>query len=140
MENTNKYVVRLYNEWKQHGKIVLSLDYDSTLFPYHTIDNQDDIDRTIHLAKLARETGAYIVIFTASDPSRYPEIMEYCQKIGIQVDSINKNPIDLPYGTNGKIYYNINICDRSGIYEALDILETEMYMVRGDQHSPSDIG
>lgn len=43
MNNLKKYVDRLYAEWTQHGKIVLSVDYDSTLFPYHTIDNQDDI-------------------------------------------------------------------------------------------------
>lgn len=133
------YVDRLYREWKQHGKIVLSVDYDSTIFPYKTIENQPDIDRTIKLVKLAHETGAYVVIFTASDEQRHEEIIAYCSKIGIHVDSINKNPIDLPYGHNGKIYYNINLCDRSGLNEALDILESAMYMIRGEQHSPTHI-
>lgn len=137
---TQKYIDRLYNEWKQHGKIILSVDYDSTIFPYQTIDNEDDIKRAISVIRVAQQTGAYIVIFTASNEQRHEEILDYCKRIGIHVDSINKNPIELPYGHNGKIYYNINICDRSGMNEALDILESAMYKIRGDQHSPSEIG
>jgi len=140
MENSNIYVQRLYKEWKQHGKIIVGVDYDSTLFPYHTIENQSDIERTISMVKTAYETGAYVVIFTASDPERHDEIRDYCKKIGVHIDSINVNPIDLPYGKTGKIYANIFLDDRAGINEALDILETAMYMVRGDQHSPNHIG
>ncbi len=114
----NKYTERLIKEWRQHGKIVLSIDFDSTLYPYPTIENHADIERTIKLAQLAHETGAYIVIFSASP-----------------IDSINVNPIDLPYGQNGKIYYNINLCDRSGLVEALNTLEDAMYVIRGEKAS-----
>ncbi len=136
----NKYVERLAKEWKQHGKIVISVDFDSTLYPYPTIDNKEDIERTIQLVQLAYATGAYITIFTASGPDRHEEIQNYCDKIKIPVNSINTNPIDLPYGKEGKIYYNINLCDRSGLKEALNILEEAMYIVRGDQASNLTIG
>ncbi len=121
----DKYVNRLYQEWKTHEKIIISVDYDDTLYPFK-LDNTEDVVRTVKLVKQAQEIGAYIVIFTASTSDRYKEIKSYCNDLGINVDSINTNPIKLPYGNNGKIYYNINICDRSGLNQALDILEETM--------------
>lgn len=135
MKELNKYEERLYNEWLTHGKIILSVDFDSTIYPYNTIDNKEDIERTIKLTKLAHETGAYIVIFTASELDRYKEIEDYCKKIELHIDAINKNCIPLPYGNNGKIYYNLNLCDRSGLNEALNILETVMYKIRSNKES-----
>ncbi len=129
MEN-NKYVNRLLEEWKQHGKIIISVDYDDTIC-YWNLDNRDDVERTIKLVQLAYETGAYIVIFTASNVDRYEEIQKHCEELKIPISAINKNPIDLPYGKSGKIYYNINLCDRSGLVEALNILEEAMYQYRG---------
>lgn len=128
------YVDRLVKEWKQHGKIIISIDFDSTISPYHTIDNQPDIDAAINLIKRV-QGSAYNVIFTACHPDRFDEITYYCDKQGIRVDSINKNPISLPYGTSGKIYYNVNLCDRSGLKEAMNILETAYYIYRGWKQS-----
>lgn len=122
----NIYSQRLLIEWRTHGKIILAVDFDSTIYPYHTLDNKKDIDRTIDLVKKAYEIGAYIVIFTASIEDRFKFIEDYCKSINIPISSINKNPIELPYGNNGKIYYNLNICDRSGINESLNILEEVM--------------
>lgn len=120
-----KYINRLYEEWKTHKKIIISVDYDDTLYPFK-LGNSEDIERTIELVKQAQEIGAYIVIFTASSSDRYEEIEIFCDNLGINIDSINTNPIKLPYGNNGKIYYNINLCDRSGLTQALDILEKTM--------------
>lgn len=136
----SKYVDRLVQEWRTHGKIIVSVDFDSTLYPYPTLDNQEDIERTIKLVQLAYETGAYIVIFTASAPDRHEEIQAYCEKIKVPINAINENPIALPYGNHGKIYYNINLCDRSGLKEALDTLEAAMYTIRGDKMSNQTIG
>lgn len=126
----SKYVERLFEEWQQHGKIIVSVDYDDTIFPWRKDWNSQDIERTIKLVQEAYHTGAYIVIFTASNPDRYEEIQKHCEDIKLPISAINKNPIDLPYGKNGKIYYNINLCDRSGLIQALDILETAMYQYR----------
>lgn len=130
----NKYVLRLLSEWKQHGKIIISLDFDDTIYLYnHHLNNKDDVQRAINLVKECYLTGAYIVIFTASSQERYPEIQQYCDELLIPVSAINRNPIELPYGNNGKIYYNINLCDRSGLVEAMNILEEALYKFRGYQ-------
>lgn len=128
MIGTLQYVIRLYKEWKEHGKIIIAVDYDDTIFNY-ALSNKVDRLAAISAIQVAKSLGAYIVIFTASPNSRHDEIRAYCKEIGLIIDSINKNPIELPYGNEGKIYYNINICDRSGLNEAVSILKqaSEMY-------------
>lgn len=118
----NKYVKRLYDEWVKHGKIIIGVDYDDTISPW-SLNTQEECDEVLKELILAKNTGAYIAIFTACDPSRYPDIVSYCDSKGLKTDSINENPIQLPYGNHSKIYANIFIDDRAGINEALTILQ-----------------
>jgi hypothetical protein len=53
------------------------------------------------------------------------------------IDSINENPINLPYGHHGKIYANIYLDDRAGLNEALNILEFAMYKIKGSKTTQS---
>ena len=129
----NKYEERLYKEWKQHGKAVIAVDFDSTIYPWPTIDNKDDMNRVISLLQVAANTGAYIVINTCSPPERHEEIQNHCEKLKIPINGINVNPIDLPYGKHGKIYANIYLDDRAGLNEALNMLENVMYKIRGEK-------
>lgn len=131
----NKYTERLYKEWQQHGKIVIAVDYDSTICPWHTIENIDDINRTISILRIAYETGAYIVVNTCSKVDRYEEIQKHCEYLKLPINGINVNPIDLPYGKNGKVYANIYLDDRAGLNEALNMLENVMYKIRGKKAS-----
>lgn len=131
-----KYIDRLVNEWQTHGKVIIGVDFDSTISPYHTFDNQEDIDRTIKLLKDCQLVGCYTVIHTACNQDRYEEIMSYCDKIGIKVDSINQTPIELPYGNKGsKPYCNHFLDDRAALPAALDILEQAMVLTRSYKYS-----
>lgn len=133
MTTRNKYIDRLYNEWKQHSKIIIGVDFDSTISPYHTIDNDSDIHRCIKLLKTAKETGAYIVLYTCCGEDRYDSIISYFHTtFSFPPDSINRNPIELPYGNQSKPYCNIYLDDRAGFIESMDILESAMYLIRGD--------
>jgi hypothetical protein len=138
----SKYKERLYQEWKQHGKIIIGVDFDDTISPWKFKDKQDleELDRTIQILRVAHETGAYIVIFTACNPDRYMEIQDYCDKVHLPIDTINRTPFDLPYGKNGKIYANIFLDDRAGLTEALGMLESVMYKIRGEQASNLTLG
>lgn len=128
------YVDRLVEEWDKHGKIILSLDWDSTLSPYETIENQSDIERAKKLVIDCQYVGCYNVIHTACNPNRYDEIRAECNEMGIRVDSINSNPIELPYGKLGsKIYYNHGLCDRHALPAAMDILEDAMVRQRSNK-------
>lgn len=136
----NKYTERLYKEWQQHGKIVIAVDYDSTIYPWHTIDNKEDIDRVISILQVAVNTGAYIVINTCSHPDRHEEIQKHCEYLKIPTNGINTNPINLPYGKHGKVYANIYLDDRAGLNEALNILEEAMYKIRGNKSNNLTLG
>jgi hypothetical protein len=127
------YVERLESEWETHGKIIIGVDYDDTISPWKM--NGFDFERVIKTLKIAKETGAYIVIFTACSSDRDNEILAYCASKGLEIDRINENPIDLQYGNTKKIYANIFIDDRAGILESLDILELAMYRIRGKKAS-----
>lgn len=132
----NKYSERLLEEWKQHGKIIIAVDFDDTISIYRSDFNKPDIERTIDLLKRVYLTGAYIVVFTACNIDRYEDIQEYCEKLQIPISAINKTPIDLPYGKNGaKIYANIFLDDRAGLTEALNTLEEALYAYRGYQET-----
>ena len=127
------YLERLEEEWKMHGKIIIAVDYDDTISPWKM--HKSNFRNVIEILKAAKITGAYIVIFTACNKDRYQEIMDYCLSNGLEIDSINETPIDLPYGNSGKIYANIFIDDRAGLNESLNILEFAMYRVRGHKQS-----
>jgi hypothetical protein len=125
------YLDRLTEEWNQYGKIIIACDFDDTISPWKL--KGFDPKRTIEVLTIAKQTGAHIVIFTACNEDRYPEITSYCQSIGLEIDAINQTPIDIPYGKNGKIYANVFIDDRAGLNEALNILEFAMYKIRGSR-------
>jgi hypothetical protein len=129
------YLERLEKEWEQHGKIIIACDFDDTISPWRM--HNADFKRVIDTLIVAKQTGAYIVIFTACDAYRYEEIRTYCSKNGLEIDAINETPIDLPYGKNGKVYANIFIDDRAGLNESLMILEMAMYRKRGKSTSTS---
>jgi len=114
------YMERLKREWDKHKKIIIGCDFDDTIRHWN-LENFDAA-KTIEVLKAAKAIGAYIVIFTATHSERYLEITKYCQSIGLDIDCINENPIDLPYGNSRKIYANIFIDDRAGLNESLNIL------------------
>ena len=126
----NKYQQRLLDEWIQYGKIIIAVDYDDTLAPWR-LNSKEELKPLWELLKQCKYTGAYVTIFTACDNSRYPEILEYCKLMDFTPDSINQNPISLPYGNQNKVYANIFIDDRAGMNEAIQTLEFCLYKYRG---------
>jgi hypothetical protein len=125
------YLERLVSEWKQHGKIIIAVDFDDTISPWK-MEAVSDFENVIFVLKEAHYTGAYIVIFTACNADRFDDIRAYCKEKHLPVDAINQNPIDLPYGNHKKIYANIFIDDRAGLNESLEILQMATYRIRSE--------
>lgn len=115
---------RLYNEWKKYGKIFLAIDFDDTIYDFHK--KGYEYNKVIQLIKDCQYFGCHTIIFTSSEPEKYPLIMEYCNQIGIHIDKINENAIPMKIGNNGKIYYNILLDDRAGLFSAYNILQTTL--------------
>lgn len=57
-----KYIDRLFQEWKQHRKIIIAVDYDDTISPWK-LETEESIQRSgiFQLLKDAQYTGAYII-------------------------------------------------------------------------------
>ena len=132
LDKSLKYKERLFNEWMQHGKIVIAVDFDDTVSPWK-LNSVEDIEKSgiFELLRNAKYTGAYLVAFTACKEDRFDEIRGFFRSKGLELDSINQNPIELPYGNHSKIYANIFLDDRAGLNEAMEILNDAMYMYRG---------
>lgn len=127
--NMERYIARLTKEWKEHKKIILACDFDDTLSPWKFDDFY--YDEVFKLIKEAKELGAYIVIFSACKPERFDYIRQYCKETGgFEIDGINENVIELPYGNDKKIYYNHLLDDRTGLMQAMAILSITMMRIK----------
>jgi len=114
--DTRIAVNRLYAEWQKHPKLIIACDFDDTVYDTH--EKGHTFSEVIDLLKESKKLGFYVVIFTASKVERYPLIREHMKSLDIEIDGINENVIELPFGKNGKIYANIFLDDRAGLYQA----------------------
>lgn len=118
--STDLCVERLYNTYLKHKNIIVAVDHDDTLFDFHK--KGYTFPKVIEIIKECNKLGFHVIIYTASAKERHPEILENAAKLGIQVTSINKNSIESPFGNDGKIFYNIFLCDRAGLGQSYTIL------------------
>lgn len=126
--SANECVARLVREYAAHRRLILAVDFDDTVFDFH---GQGHVyDEAINLVVDAQKAGFYIVLFTGAPPERWPEQREYLSELGIVVDSINTNPIELPFGRHGKIFYNHLLDDRAGLGQACIILRRTLDILR----------
>lgn len=133
-----RFLGRLVQEWEQYGKIIIAVDFDDTISPFRYNDEEAQLlyNKVWNLLELSYQTGAFIVCHTSCNPDRYDEIKGLFQKNGITDVYINETPIDLPYGQKGsKVYANIFLDDRAGLNEALEMLETALWIQRGKLQS-----
>lgn len=132
--STDNCVTRLYNEYKKHRKLLIAVDFDDTVFDYH--NKGYEYSETIEVLKRCSKHEFYIVIFTGADPSKWKFQKEYLESCGIStVATINRNPIDLPFGNWGKIYYNILLDDRSGLGQSIKILNTAIDKIEKEKEN-----
>ncbi len=136
MNKLAKYIFRLTQEWKKHSKIIIAVDFDDTISTWG-LNTKDECNFVIEKLKTYQEMGAYVVIFTACKEDRYKDISDFCYNNGLTISSINKNPIDLPYGNVSKVYANIFLDDRAGLFEALEILDGALANMRALKYGGS---
>ena len=123
---TNHCVDRLLTEYEKHDRLVVAVDFDDTVFDFH--GNGYTFQSVIDLLKRCKALGFYIVIWSASNPDRHESMRNHLESRGVEVDSVNQNPIPLPYGNHKKIYYNILLDDRAGLGQAFDVLEQVVFI------------
>jgi hypothetical protein len=120
-------IERLVIEWKSYGSLVIAYDYDNTVFDYHG-DGHEYLDIP-NLLRECKAYGCYLIVFSASESSRYSEISSYLKSKDIPYDSINSNPPFITADT-GKIYYNVLLDDRAGLRSAYDNLKEALRIMK----------
>ena len=121
---------RLFKEYDAHSRLIIAVDFDDTVFDYHNTGSTHE--RVLALLKDCKRANFYVVVFTASAPEKFPFIREYMQNKGIEIDSINQNPVPLPFGNHGKIYYNVLLDDRAGLKDTCNVLSSLLEYVLCD--------
>lgn len=119
---------RLMREYSEHPRLIVALDFDDTVYDYHKIGYEPvEVFETVREAQAA---GFYIVLFTGTTPDKWDFQKSFLAERGIIVDSVNENPIPLPFGNNGKIYYNILLDDRAGLGQSLEVLKLVLQQIK----------
>ena len=118
-------LTRLIAEWKQYGSIIIAFGYDDTVHPWR-LNDVKYCDKVIKLIIDCKLAGAYTVCNTPCHQDRFPEIRQYLLNKGLKIDTINENPIELPYGNNARPYANIILDNRAGLSEAMKLLENAL--------------
>ena len=125
-------LARLLDEYNKHKSLIIAVDHDDTVFDFHK--KGYTYEKTIEIVKKCKESGFYIVLFTACSKDRWKEMNEWwLENIGFKPDSVNKNPIELPFGNDGKIYYNILLDDRAGLNSSLGILDSFFRIIKSEK-------
>lgn len=128
-------IKRLSAEYAKHGQLIVALDFDDTIFDFHKKGSTHEA--VIGLINECQDLGFHIVIFTASPKERYDFIREHCATVGIKPKAINENALpELKYGQNGKIYFNILLDDRAGLWEAYMTLRAVVNAIRRGDLKP----
>ena len=117
------FVDRLRREYKAHGKIIIAYDFDDTVNDFHKKGREyKDVISTLKRWR----NHAYFIVFSASNEERYEEIRGLCKEKDIPLDAINENIPELNIPNGKKIYYNVFLDDRAGLYWAIKALNEIM--------------
>lgn len=123
--NEHNCFIRLWEDYVKHGKLVVAVDFDNTIFDLHK--KGFEFTKVIELLKDCQTLGFPIVVFSAAPKERHQEIRNRCQEIGINISGVNEDVLrfgerDHMDYSKSKIYFNILLDDRAGLPSAYNIL------------------
>ena len=101
---------RLLAEYKQHGGLVVGVDFDGTLHDYHKVGDSHEMVR--QLVRDLKANNCKIVIWTAYKDLDY--VAEFCDTHSIPFDGINIEGIKLPWESK-KPFFSVLLDDRAGL-------------------------
>lgn len=122
--NDRLAIERLKREYKEHGNLIIGMDFDGTLFDYHK--EELELKPVIDLLKKCSDLGFIMCLYTVVDRLDYKE--QYINDLGIKCHFINESPInDIRSNEyDYKPYFNILLDDRTGLSASYNILLTTL--------------
>lgn len=115
--NANNCTMRLLDDYKKHGNLIVAFDFDNTIYDYH--DTGASFSCVENLLRECSELGFTMILFTANENKEKLDFCKlFCSQCGIRIDYINESPVM----NTRKPYYNILLDDRAGLEEAYKTL------------------
>ena len=118
---------RLMIEYKKYNSLYVAFDFDNTVYDYHKTG--DTFPKLEELLIKCRRFNMKLILFTANEGEKLPEIINYCKERGYEPDYINENPM---FSTR-KPYYNILLDDRAGLKSSYDTLSKLLFQIENMQ-------
>ncbi len=116
----NSSFLRLLDEYKKYGSLVVAYDFDNTVYDFHK--KGKTYWNVITLLQKLKQLNCICICFTANEDEEL--IKKYCKQYNIPLDRLNENP-DFFKSDSTKIYYNVLLDDRAGlqqVYQELVLL------------------
>jgi hypothetical protein len=118
-------IYRLVDEYKQHGSLVIAYDFDNCVYDYHSKGHC--YCEVVNILREAKKIGCHLIVFTAEKDTE--KVKNFLTEQKIPFDGINENP---PFFKSDarKIYYNILLDDRAGLWSAYYQLEQTIQIIK----------
>tara|TARA_R110000851_G_scaffold41665_1_gene104371 strand:- start:1119 stop:1496 length:378 start_codon:yes stop_codon:yes gene_type:complete len=119
MEVNNNNLAKLHKVFKEHGKIIIGVDFDDTVFP---LDPEcASMCKAVRLLLQECKVYSILCLYTVADTQSLEYKKEIMSLWGIPVDYVNESPVKL--GDGSKPYFNILLDDKAGLYETYLLLQ-----------------
>lgn len=116
----NLSFLRLYDEYKKYGSLVIAYDFDNTIYDFH--NKGISYFQVMELLRELKRMNCVCICFTANTNETF--VRDYCKNWNIPLDKLNENP-DFFKSESRKIYFNALLDDRAGlqqVYQELTLL------------------
>ena len=114
-----KEVDELMKVYSEHGKIIVGVDFDDTIFAY----SSKNVKLVEKVRKLLQELRSHITLclYTIADEKELKYKTALMEEWSIRPDFINESPVDFGYECS-KPYFNILLDDKAGLDYTYNIL------------------
>lgn len=126
--STGNCITRLLKEYETHKRLIVAVDFDDTVFDFHKAGHE--YLGVLSLLRKCKELGFYVILFTGSPRAQWTTQCAHLAMLGVNVDTVNANPIAMPFGNDGKIYFNILLDDRAGLGQAFHVLNETISIIQ----------
>lgn len=118
----NPLLVSLLKAYEDHGNIIIGTDFDDTIFPFNT--DEDNVLRCKKTVLLLSKVKNYatICLNSVADAQSLVYKEHIMELYGIPPSYVNESPVK-KWGECTKPYFNIYLDDKAGLNEALEVLE-----------------
>ena len=113
---------QLIKAHKNHGKIIVGVDFDDTVFPFNEGEaNKERCERVVNILKRVRP-DIIICLFSVASKQSLIYKAHIMELYGIKPDYVNESPV-VKWGVCNKPYFNIQMDDKAGLNETILVME-----------------